>query len=261
MMQKLDKYLREKIQNFAGDWSYLIQRYDDEKMPKIAYQENYVHKSASMIKVLILATLCDSDINFAEKIRIDTVPRVEGGGALQEINGDACLTVKALATLMIVLSDNLATNLLIDKLGRDKIQDYADKLHLTNTKIQRNMMDFVAVKNNKENYMTVSDYNTLIHHIYKRRWEDRFSLAWDILGRQQFRDRIPYYWDENIIFHHKTGMLDYIEHDGGVYEGKNGTYSIIIFTSNLPSNAIGGRQMGELGKYILDFLNSPEEKS
>ena len=78
------------------------------------------------------------------------MPHVEGGGALQEINGDAKLTIKALASLMIVLSDNLATNLLINQIGMEKIQAYADKLHfLTNTKIQRCMMDFVAAKNNK----------------------------------------------------------------------------------------------------------------
>ena len=38
-MQELDMYLKEQIKNFAGDWSYLIQRYDDEKLPKISYQK------------------------------------------------------------------------------------------------------------------------------------------------------------------------------------------------------------------------------
>lgn len=260
-LNELDRYLRKKIETFAGDWSYLVQRYDDISLPTISYQANLVHKSASMIKVLILTALCDSDIDFAEKMRVDTVPRVEGGGALQEINDDAELTVKSLASLMIVLSDNLATNLLINRIGMDKIQDCADKLQLSSTKIQRYMMDFAAAENNRENYMSAADYNTLLHYIYIRRHEDRFAPAWDILARQQFRDRIPYYWDEDIVFHHKTGMLDRVEHDGGVYEGQSGTYSIIIFASNLPSNAVGGRQMGELGRYIFEFLNSAEEKS
>ena len=132
----LDIYLQGKVLSFAGNWSYLIQRYDAADLPKISYQEDYVHKSASLIKVLILAALCDSDIDLAEKIRIDAVPRVEGGGALQEMNGDAQLTVQALASLMIVLSDNLATNLLINRLGRENIQTYADKLGLKQTKLQ-----------------------------------------------------------------------------------------------------------------------------
>lgn len=257
----LDIYLQGKVLSFAGNWSYLIQRYDAADLPKISYQEDYVHKSASMIKVLILAALCDSDIDLAEKIRIDAVPRVEGGGALQEMNGDAQLTMQALASLMIVLSDNLATNLLIDRLGRENIQAYADKLGLKQTKLKRCMMDFTAAQNGRENYMSVADYNKLLHYIYTKREELRFAKAWEILARQQFRDRIPYYWDEDIVFHHKTGMLDGVEHDGGVFEGRNGTYGITIFASDLPSNALGGRQIGELGRFIFDFLNARQRRS
>ncbi len=255
-INELAEYLNDKIKTFPGTWSYLIQKYDPDNPPIIAYNENYVHKSASMIKVLILAALCASKFDFDKKIRIDTVPRVEGGGALQEMNSDARLTIGSAASLMIVLSDNLATNLLIKKLGLARIQRYAHYLGLEQTKIQRCMMDFEAAKEGKENYMSVSDYNKLLWYIYEHRHLPKFETAWKILGRQQFRDRIPYYWDEDIIFHHKTGMLDHVEHDGGIYEGISGTYSIIIFASDLPSNAIGGRQMGELGKYILDYLET-----
>lgn len=257
----LDIYLKGKISSFKGNWSYLIQQYDKTDLPKISYHEDYVHKSASMIKVLILAALCDSDIDLTEKIRIDTVPYVEGGGALQEMNGDALLTIHALASLMIVLSDNLATNLLINRLGRENIQSFAGRLDLKHTKLQRCMMDFAAAENGRENYMSVADYNKLLHYIYSKRNKPRFAQAWKILARQQFRDRIPYYWDEEIVFHHKTGMLDGVEHDGGVFEGKNGTYSIIIFASDLPSNATGGRLIGELGMFIFDFLNSDRKRS
>lgn len=48
-----------------------------------------------------------------KKISIDYVPYVEGGGALQEMDSDTKVSIKALASLMIVLSDNLATNILI----------------------------------------------------------------------------------------------------------------------------------------------------
>ena len=37
---------------------------------------------------------------------------------------------------------------------------------------------------------------------------------WNILGRQQFRDILPFCWGEGIRFHHKTGSLDRVEHDG-----------------------------------------------
>lgn len=252
-MNKLQNYLNDYVQKLDGDWSYLI---CNLKNPQeiICLNGNHLHKSASMIKVLILATLCASDLDFNEKISIDYVPYVEGGGALQEMDSDTKVSIKALASLMIVLSDNLATNILIKKLGMHNIQAYADKLNLKQTKIQRYMMDFEASKQGRENYLTVNDYHKLLCHIYDNRHLARFNIAWQILARQQFRDRIPYYWDEDIIFHHKTGMLDFIEHDGGILEADFGTYSIIIFASNLKSNAIGGREMGKLGQYIYNYL-------
>ena len=252
-MNKLQNYLNDYVQKLDGDWSYLICNLQ-KPQETICLNEHLLHKSASMIKVLILATLCASDLDFNEKISIDYVPHVEGGGALQEMDSDTKVSIKALASLMIVLSDNLATNILIKKLGMNNIQNYADKLNLKQTKIQRYMMDFEASKQGRENYLTVNDYHKLLCHIYDNRHLLRFNIAWQILARQQFRDRIPYYWDEDIVFHHKTGMLDFVEHDGGILEADFGTYSIIIFASNLKSNAIGGREMGKLGQYIYNYL-------
>ena len=53
------------------------------------------------------------------------------------MDSDTKVSIKALASLMIVLSDNLATNILIKKLGMHNIQAYADKLNLKQTTIQR----------------------------------------------------------------------------------------------------------------------------
>lgn len=253
-LKKLAAWLNEAIAGFDGTWSYIVHVKDGEDEAKIACQETHVHRSASMIKVLILAALCAGEISFAEKMRIDSVPRAEGGGALQEMNGDAELTVRALASLMIVLSDNLATNLLISRLGMDYINSYARQIGLADTKLRRAMMDFAAAEAGRENTMSAADCDRLLWHIYGRKDEPRFAEAWRILGRQQFRDRLPYHWDEGIIFHHKTGMLDGAEHDGGILEGKNGTCSIIVFASDLPSNSIGGIQIGRLGEYIYNYL-------
>ncbi len=262
-IKALADYLNKQIKTFGGTWSYIVRRRKNDagtiSEDMISLNEGHIHRSASMIKVLILAALCASDISFEEKLRIDSVPRVEGGGALQEMNGDALLTVHALASLMIVLSDNLATNILIDKLGMDNINRYAKQLGLQTTKLQRAMMDFKAAQRGSENMMSPADYDRLLWHIYDKRREPRFDAAWKILGRQQFRDRIPYHWDEDIIFHHKTGELDGVEHDGGILEGQNAAYSIIIFASGLKSNAVGGMQEASLGYYIYNYLE--KEKS
>ena len=80
------------------------------------------------------------------------------------------------------------------------------------------MMDFTAVKENRENYITAMDMAVLLHHIYELRHTIYGHEMWNILGRQQFRDILPFHWGEDVIFHHKTGSLDCVEHDAGIIE-------------------------------------------
>ena len=92
-----------------GTISYLVTVLDEsgELRCVASQQEETVHASASMIKVLILAA----------------APRVLGGGALQELNGSHKFTILELCRLMIVLSDNWATNLLIRTIGMTYINE------------------------------------------------------------------------------------------------------------------------------------------
>lgn len=96
-MNKLQNYLNDYVQKLDGDWSYLICNLKNSQ-ETICLNGNHLHKSASMIKVLILATLCASDLDFNEKISIDYVPYVEGGGALQEMDSDT----KSVSKLLLV---------------------------------------------------------------------------------------------------------------------------------------------------------------
>ena len=69
-MNKLQNYLNDYVQKLDGDWSYLICNLKNSQ-ETICLNGNHLHKSASMIKVLILATLCASDLDFNEKILMD----------------------------------------------------------------------------------------------------------------------------------------------------------------------------------------------
>lgn len=251
-MENLQKWLENQIAGFEGQWAYRIQQ--GLKGPHIDRNSDLVYPSASMIKVLVLAVLCDSKLSWEEPLRLDRVPSVNGGGALQELRRDREITVREAARLMIVLSDNLATNLLIWRLDMAKIQQWADDHGLGDTRLQRFMMD--AITEDRDNYLTVRDYNQLLWLMYTRRREPRWDEAWQILLRQQFRDRIPCCWHDTIIFAHKTGELDGVVHDGGIYESLTGVYSVIIFTSQLPNNGVAGWQMGKLGIYIRHYLDN-----
>ena len=134
--KSLENQLDTVIKELAptGNISYVVLQFDDEEEPTIIASkgEDTVHSSASLIKVLImeyvfhLARTEQLDLN--DTVPLSRTPRVEGGGALQELVAKHSFTYLELCRLMMVLSDNIATNLLITVLGMENINARAEKL-------------------------------------------------------------------------------------------------------------------------------------
>ncbi|KAB1477323.1 serine hydrolase [Veillonella seminalis] len=257
---ELDHLIKETAPD--GQISYLVARLDDERaMAEIAGRGlTTVHASASMIKVLIMAALfakvADGDLALDMTVKLSETPKVLGGGALQELESNHRFSYLELCRLMMVLSDNWATNLLITKLGMDYVNEFAKSLGLHDTRLNRYMMDSKARAEGRENVMTVLDLMTLYEYIYSQRETGPLGREmWQLLGRQQFRDKLPFYWGEDVVFHHKTGVLDDVEHDGGLLPLVKGTFSIIVFISKVP-NTEGILLGARMGRCIKDFLEN-----
>ena len=102
--------------------------------------------SASLIKLPILATFWETveagRLDPGERVSVSAEAlRVEGTGVLKALAPGLQPTWSDLATLMITVSDNVATNLIIDRLGMEAIQGWIDKAGLAETRIERRMMD------------------------------------------------------------------------------------------------------------------------
>lgn len=111
---------------------------------------------ASAIKILILWELhraaAAGELSLEETIAVDPQNGAGGCGVLQQFrSGVSRVALADLAILMIVLSDNVATNLLIDRLGMHEVNQLAEGLGLEHTRLRRRMMDFVARSEGREN--------------------------------------------------------------------------------------------------------------
>ncbi|MBS4913542.1 MAG: serine hydrolase [Veillonella sp.] len=266
--RNLEYQLLQLIQSMApaGEVSYIVVKLNEEGgfTPILSHNENMVHASASMIKVLIMATLFhEARLGYkdlTEKIDLWSMPPVMGGGALQELIEPHHFTCLELCRLMMVLSDNWATNLLIQHLGFDAINGYSKSIGMEHTELKRFMMDSEARKEGRENLMTVSDLMKLYEALYIQRHDERIGQEmWNILGRQQFRDKLPFYWGEDTRFYHKTGSLEDVEHDGGLLPLGDEMFGIGVFISKVP-NPVGiamGATMGERIKAFLEDRRGP----
>ena len=127
-----------------------------------------VFPAASVINVAVLYELYRQ----AEEGRVDLgevtqprLPRVKGGGVLQDLGDHVSLTVRDLAVLMVGWSDNEAANLLIERVGMDAVNRRLEGLGLRGTRLRRRMMDIEAARRGDENVGTPADFTRLMEEI------------------------------------------------------------------------------------------------
>lgn len=86
------------------------------------------------------------------------------GGLTPEVSS---LTNRDLATIMVAVSDNSATNVLIDRVGMDNVVGLTASLGLKHTQLRRKMMDLQAAAQGKENISTPREMMELLEQLYR----------------------------------------------------------------------------------------------
>jgi beta-lactamase class A len=122
--------------------------------------------AASTIKVLVSAALwsqvCAGRIDPEQRLPVAEAPVPGGGGLLESMDPDTALTLAELDLLMLAISDNAATNAVIDVVGMDAVNDLAAALGLERTRLCRRMMDIAAAERGNENTTSAADMAALL---------------------------------------------------------------------------------------------------
>jgi beta-lactamase class A len=216
--------------------------------------------SASMIKVPVMYEIMRQAhagiLSLNESFIVNSEFKVDGAGILKELRPGLSMTVRELVTLMIVISDNIAANMLIDLAGMDNINRTMENLGLHATVLRRRMMDFTAAQAGRENETTAQDMVFLFSGIEKSPGllPAYRSLMLDLLSRQQIRDKLPFYLPEEVAIAHKTGTLPGVEHDGGILYLPGGPYIICVLAANLCANHEGLRLIAHLGQTVYEHF-------
>lgn len=206
---------------------------DLEGTELVAWNADRVFPAASTIKVpLLVLALQEAQsgcLDLAGRVVVQAGDRVPGAGVLHELDGGLALTWRDVLTLMIVVSDNTATNLVIGRLGVDAVNAWLAAQGLTDTRLvgklqlppeQRNE----AQRRGERNATTARDQTTLLRALVAGEVLDgaHTALALDILERQQYRDLIARYVpcgpDGERLYRSgtKSGELLGVHHDVGV---------------------------------------------
>lgn len=202
--------------------------------------------SASMIK---LAVLCEymhavdnGQLDPADRVTLKNM-KVVGGTGLIQTERHASYSYDELCRYMIMYSDNTATNVLINKLGQDAINELVQTLGCKNTSLNRQLM---ALNTNTENWISSRDAATILYKIKNGTASSSTicAKALEYLSKQTDNEGMA----EGIssgAFAHKTGSLRSMRHDGGIVLGRH-PYVIVALCDIGAGNA--NRLMKEIAQ-------------
>ena len=198
---------------------------------------NYSGKmpAASLIKVFILAEAMDEvkagNYKLEDEYKINVSDIVEGSPALQNRQAGTKISFGTLLEKMITVNDNTATNMLIDILGMDTINEYIQAKGYEDTVLSRKMMEVEAQKAGKENYTSVNDLVNIFERLYNNKC---VSAEYDkkmlqLLKQQKANNKIPALLPKNITIAHTDGDLPGVQNDCGIVYAKE-NYILAIMT-------------------------------
>jgi len=255
----LENMIKEFLNDINANVSVVIKNLNNDELIQI--NPNNVFPSASTIKLVIMSELLrqvkENKLSLDQTIVLTDKMKTAGDGILKELNTGHECTLQEILVLMIIISDNMATNILIDIVGVDNVNIMAQELGLRRTRLQRKMMDSVAAKCGRDNYTSAYDMLHILELIYKGKNIDKYysSIMLDILKKQQVSGRLNLYLPKDIVIAHKTGGLDKLEHDVGIIYLPNCEYIICVLTNQLKSNKDGREIIGKISKMVYQFFN------
>ncbi|CDZ75736.1 beta-lactamase [Peptoniphilus sp. ING2-D1G] len=234
--------------------------YDLKENKGFGINELQKMRSASTIKLLIMAELMrrvkNKEFSLSDKIAVTKDNFTGGDGILKELEYHHEFSLKELVTLMIIVSDNEATNILIDLLGMENINKLGKNLKLKEADLQRKMMDSEALAKGYDNYICAEDLKTILQKIYEGKLINKKSseIMLDILKRQTQGERLQRYIAEELTIAHKSGDLDNLEHECAIIFLEDMDYIIVVMTDDMNSNLEGREIIGKISKTIYDEL-------
>lgn len=119
---------------------------------------------------------------------------------------------------MIILSDNMAANILIKKLGMENINNTMENLGMKKTRVNRILFDSDAEKAGKQNYFTPYEISKLFEMMQNKSLisPECSSEMLNIFKLQEVNYKMPYLLPEDVCIAHKTGDDTKITHDAGI---------------------------------------------
>jgi beta-lactamase class A len=179
---------------------------------------------------------------------------VGGSGVLQFLHAPV-LSMRDVAALMIILSDNTATNVVIDAVGMPKVNARMAALGLADIQLRRKMMDSAAVKRGDENVASPGSLARIAELLWKGEGlkagsrEAARAILHEVPG--QIRSAVP----AEVPVASKTGELDGVRAEAAVVELPGRPFALSVMTTYLAHDADGDRAIHDIAAAAFSYFD------
>jgi beta-lactamase class A len=152
---------------------------------------------------------------------------------------------------MITRSSNLATNLLIEKIGASRVMDLMRELEAYHIQVLRGVEDGKAFTAGLNNHTTAKDLRLAFEALAKGTAFSQRSVQemLDILKAQEFNEKIPAQLPKGVPVAHKTGDITGIHHDAAiVFPPGEEPYVLVVLTQGFLDEAEANRVIAEISR-------------
>ncbi len=167
------------------------------------------------------------------------------------------MSVVELMEHMIIWSSNLATNILIERVGPENVMKLMAELGANDIRVMRGVEDSKAFQAGKNNTTTAYDLMLLLKLIAENKFKSKRACEKmvEILSAQHFNDGIPAGLPTGTKVAHKTGEITNHKHDAGIVYPMNGKpFVIVILTKGIANEKQSNKLIAEISRVVYSAL-------
>jgi len=228
---------------------------------EILINDQLIFPTGSSIKIPILVELhkqaAEGKYKLTDQRWVDHQDKAPGSGVIFNFGDHTSqLSLSDLATLMIVLSDNTATNMLIDQVGMANVNRTLDELGLKQIRLRRKMIDQAASARGDENTATPREAMALMEKLFRGQVVNR-QLSDDALKILKIgkNSPIPRLLPDSVEIANKPGSIEGVACDWAVVYVPNRPYAIAVMTNyNGPNSEVANDAIAKVSKLAYDYF-------
>ena len=264
--------LKNLLKSHKGTFAIALKNMDDDK--SILINENEVFHAASTMKTPVMIEffkkINEGKISSDDSLLINNEFSSIVDGSKFELssfddsdediykNLGKYISTDKLVYDMITRSSNFGTNLLIDYLDAEDVNNTMKNIGAKNMKVLRGVGDLKAFDLGLSNTTTAADLLIIYEKLAMGEIVNNESSnkMIRILKDQVYNDIIPKYLPEKVEVAHKTGWISGVRHDSGiVYVGNNEKYILVLLSKNLEDDIEGADFLAKISLEIYNFLS------